>query len=91
MELSKQTWPVGQIAYGTYDWLRREIGSTCGFGADFNTWNHERQGLVDSCIQSGLKRFYFPPPASQTEQRHQWSFLMPTVTVTTASAIPRAR
>jgi hypothetical protein len=80
------TWPVGEISYGSHFWLQRELGLYLDFGADFNTWNHEQSGMAGSCIDSGMKRFYFPPPLANDQERHRWSFLNPVRTLETIAA-----
>lgn len=73
------TYPVREIEYGTWQWLRREIGGRKGFGYDESTWTHEQQGVVKSIIDSGYLQMLYPPPLpSETPQApHQWSFLRP--------------
>lgn len=79
-------WPIGEQTQGSYNWLRRELGAAFKFSADYAEWNYEQSGIVDSCILSGTSRFYFPPPMGDGESRHEWSFLMPTVTLAISSS-----
>src|SRR6056297_629349 len=83
------TWPVGKPEYGNYHWLRREIAAAYPeFPADAVLLNEVQRGIVDSVIDAGVMKFYFPPPmemtipdASEAQKErlrrapHQWSFL----------------
>jgi hypothetical protein len=72
--------PLKNEEYGSFFWLRREVGAYLGFGWDQNTWGHSQTGIVDSCIQSGVMQFYFPPPIGGekgTSRPYSWSFLNP--------------
>ena len=69
-----------QAEYGTYLWLRREVGGYLGFGYNPDAWDTERAAKVDSIVQSGLQQFYYPPPmkGEDGEMRpHKWTFLTP--------------
>ncbi len=76
------TYPVQSEEYGTYGWLRREVGGFLGFGYDEATWKHDQHGQVDSIIQSGYMQMLQPPPLPRVEHKpantpHRWSFLTP--------------
>lgn len=58
--------------------LRAEIGFFLGYGrgSDYgNTaWDDDSANAIDSCLDSGLRRFYYPP---QPSGFYDWSFLRP--------------
>jgi hypothetical protein len=71
----------------TYNELRAEVGTFLGYGSDVTLWaqddslsaaaNAQRQKkreLVESCVRSGLRRFYSPG-------NYEWSFLRPTTQI----------
>jgi hypothetical protein len=59
--------------------LREEIGYTLGYGRTSGSWTAGQQADIDSCLESGLRQFYYPPNG------HEWTFLRPTTTLTTAA------
>lgn len=77
------------------DELRAEIGSFLGYGRGAayseTAWTAIQERAIDSCLNSGLHRFYFPPPLPNERVAHEWSFLKPTAQLTLAdgkSAVP---
>lgn len=79
------SFPITAIPYGTYNWFSLSVGQYMGWGPNFNAFNHEQQSVADLIIQRGLKQFYFPEEIGNGG-RHNWSFLTPIATVTTANA-----
>jgi hypothetical protein len=67
----------------TYDELRAEVGAFLGYGRTWSSMSTAQQAEVDSCINSGLRRFYRPPPVNG--RAHQWGFLRPTTTLALAA------
>jgi hypothetical protein len=60
----------------TYDDLRAEVGIYLGFGGVADDWTEEQRAAIESCVSSGLRRFYYPSPIDgQTD--YSWSFLRP--------------
>lgn len=68
----------------TLDELRREVARFLSFGRDYTNLNITQQEDVDSIIRRGLRQFYQPPPVAGFPA-HQWSFLRPTVSLTTVA------
>lgn len=70
------------VEYGTYPWLREEVGAALGFGRD-PTVDAFDDPLVDSVIQSGYMQALYPPPlgaprdGAPAPKPHRWSFLTP--------------
>lgn len=90
------SWPVVAAARGSLPWFRREVALRMGYDPDPNVLTHQQRGMVDSVIESGLNRFYYPPPgefnlANATEAQkerlrrapHAWTFMQRTVTINT--------
>ena len=46
---------------------------------------------VDSCIQSGVRNFYYPPRMEGVDETYEWSFLRQTCTVATTAGIASYR
>lgn len=44
-------------------------------------WTGQQQSVIDSCVASGLRRFYFPDPIPGMDSPPDWSFLKPTATL----------
>lgn len=69
--------------------LQAEIGFFLGFtrGEHYGgqTWNRHKQAAIDSCIASGLHKFYFPPILPGDTRAHDWSFLKPEASLTLES------
>ena len=90
-------WPTGPIEYGSFSWLRREVSQKLGLPADPRLLDHVDRNRVDSIIESGVLRFYYPAPSQFTipdateaqkerlrKAPNQWSFLQSSTTITTA-------
>lgn len=69
-----------------YNEVAAEVGSYLGFGRGVNysdpAWSTQQQNMIDSCVKSGLRQFYFPPPVDGSGSTYDWSFLKPTATAT---------
>lgn len=67
--------------------LEAEVGLFLGYGRgedfDDTPWSDHQAAAIASCVRSGLRQFYFPPPLQGAV--HEWSFLKPTATLTLAS------
>jgi hypothetical protein len=59
----------------SYDSLCREVGGFLGYGYNPAAWDHMKTGQVDSLVQKGLRRFYYPPPLPNQGKAHRWTFL----------------
>lgn len=73
-------YPVDEIEYGTYQWLRREVAGFLFNQWDWNVLDQEQRGKVDSIIQSGYMQMLYPAPLpseGKPNHPHQWSFLTP--------------
>ena len=86
---SEGMWPLRDIEFGTYQWLRREIGGERGYGYNEAAWTHEQSEHVKAIIQRGYQQMLYPPPIAVSEGEsaapHQWSFLAPLATLTVVS------
>lgn len=73
-----------------YNEVAAEVGSYLGFGRGPNysdpAWSTRQQNMIDSCVKSGLRQFYCPPPLDGVNT-YEWSFLKPTATMTLASGV----
>lgn len=71
-----------------YKQLAAEVGAFLGFrrGAEYgdNAWSDAEQREIDSCVASGLRQFYYPPPVAGQPETYDWSFLRPIATLTLA-------
>lgn len=48
---------TGNIEYGTFDWLRREVAIKLGYNADARLLDRSQRAYVDSIIESGVMQF----------------------------------
>lgn len=66
--------------------LEAEVGLFLGYGRGEehgdSAWTNKQQAAIESCVKSGLRQFYFPPPIDG--RVHDWSFLKPVRSVTYA-------
>jgi hypothetical protein len=69
-----------------------ELISETGFFLDYGRADHSEAQLAEimSVIQSGIRRVYYPLPASEGMVGHEWSWLRPTTTLTLSQAIDGA-
>jgi hypothetical protein len=74
--------------YGTYGWLREEVGRYLGLDPDPDNWSESKSAQVDSIIRSADMQRLYPPPMQAGEEPqppHQWSFLSPVHGITVRS------
>jgi len=61
--------------------LKAEIGEFLGFGrgTDYGdvAWSTRQENQIDSCLDSGLRMFYFPAPLPGEQSSYDWSFMRP--------------
>jgi hypothetical protein len=74
----------------TYNDLLGEVGLFLGWGRGAANseaaWDAQKTATIESCVRSGLRQFYFPPPVPGQESPYDWSFLKPLASLTLASA-----
>jgi hypothetical protein len=63
--------PIQKEQYGSFQWLKQEVGFALGLSRDPGTWDHQQHGRVESIVQSGVMQFYFPPPLQDVPSRPQ--------------------
>lgn len=68
-----------------YDTLRREVGRSVGYPRDPAQWDPDQEQDVGDAIARGLSTFYWPPLLEGQNERHLWSFLQKTFSVSCAS------
>lgn len=56
--------------------LRQEVGFYLSYGR--SGWSAEQTAEIDSIIQSGIRRVYYPPALAENIAGHEWSWLRPT-------------
>jgi hypothetical protein len=65
--------------------LQIEVGYLLGYGRTPANWSVAQEALIDSIVQSGVRRVYFPPAVSDgkriVEAGYEWSWLRPTTTL----------
>lgn len=69
----------------TFVELRRMVAHMLGYGRDDENWTDDQVEELDEIIGTGLQQFYFPPPLREGELSHDWSFLKPIGSITTAA------
>lgn len=66
--------------------LRRSLGRYLGWGrTEDSDWTARETNDADDFIKEALQKFYFPPVLPNERRAHQWSFLSPTLTITTSA------
>lgn len=63
----------------TNDELRSLIGRELGYSRTVSAWSSTQASDVETCLKAGLRRFYDPEIIEGMREKHQWSFLTPTV------------
>jgi hypothetical protein len=79
------TYPATALTYGSYAYLKSEVGTLLGFGRNEATWNHEQRAIADTVVQRGVRAFYLPPPLPKEKYGHEWSFLRPVLSLSLAA------
>jgi hypothetical protein len=75
------------LAYADYS---AEVGLFLGYGRGATkgdtAWDTRQTAAIESCVRSGVRQFYFPPPVPGfCDTSYDWSFLRPTATLTLTS------
>lgn len=69
----------------SYDDLLAEVGFFLGYGGTRAEWSARQLAEVDRYVQSGVRRFYYPPDVDGAETAYPWSFLSPVTTIATVA------
>lgn len=69
----------------SYDDLLKEVAGFLGYGSDSAAWTAAQLAECDGYVQSGVRRFYYPPAAPGVEVGYAWSFLSPVATLATVA------
>lgn len=64
-----------------YDNLRVEIADAMGWTRTEAKWTASQVAVIDKMMQSGYRRFLFPPVIPGDTTPHKWSFLEPVTTL----------
>lgn len=67
----------------SYTDLVAAVGRFMGYGRTSSAYSTDQLADIEDVIASGLRQFYFPPPISQGDTGHRWSFLKPATTLAT--------
>lgn len=68
--------------------LHEEVGEFLGYGRAGH--DATQQDAINRIVQSGVRRVYYPIPASEAAVGYEWSWLRPTATLTLSQAIDGA-
>lgn len=68
----------------SYDDLRSEIAQLLGFSRTYTDWTTGQAAVIASLLNSGLRQFYFPPPAGGKDIP-PWSFMQPVLSLQTTA------
>lgn len=67
----------------TYSDLMAEVADFLGYGVDDDAWTEAQTAQVDRFVQSGVRKFYYPPAMEGVPQGYEWSFMKPVATIDT--------
>ncbi len=78
--------PESTLSLSVVD-LKAEIGHFLGYGRGAETflepaWTTAQSNNITAVLKSGLSQVYTPPPISEREASHNWSWLRPSSTLT---------
>ncbi len=66
----------------TYEEIRSEVAHFMGHGYGplhgEREWTRQEEAAIESCIRSGQRQFYNPPPVPPETSAYNWSFMHPT-------------
>ncbi len=85
--------PESSLSLSVTD-LRAEIGHFLGYGRGADTfgepaWTVSQTNNITAVLKSGLSQVYTPPPISDREASHNWSWLRPFSTLTIGAGLSR--
>ncbi len=61
--------------------LQVEVGRFLGYGSTLANWTASQLAEINSLVQSGVRRVYYPPAVSADTLGYEWSWLRPTKTL----------
>lgn len=61
--------------------LKQSVGFYLGHGTTIASWSAAQVALIESLVQSGVRRVYYPPAMSPETVGYEWSFLRPSTTL----------
>ena len=61
--------------------LQIEVAFLLGYGRTSANWSVAQESLIDSIVQSGVRRVYYPPATAPEMSGYEWSWLRPTTTL----------
>lgn len=65
--------------------LKQSVGRFLGYGSSESEWTAEERSTIEDIVQSGYRQFLYLPSMEGMPIVHEWSFLKPTVTLTTTA------
>jgi len=68
------------LSVGVAD-LRAEVGFFLGYGRTADNWSAAQLAEINSVVQSGVRRVYYPPAIDASTLGYEWSWLRPTTTL----------
>lgn len=66
-------------------YLRRVVGRELQFGPNAKLWTRKQVEEVQLAIETGYRRFCYPPQVVEDRPKHVWSFLTPTTQLVAAT------
>ena len=70
----------------TFSDIQSEVGHFLGYGTTASSWTAAKTSIVQQILDAGCRAAYYPM-AIPGEAPHSWSFLRPTLTLTTAEDV----
>ena len=88
--VESEAWPLEDPSSGltiNRAYLRRLIGNKMGFGPHRSVWNHRQSEEIKLVLETALRNFYSPVVLPGEKYPHDWSFLRPSVPMSTVSGV----
>jgi len=61
-----------------YQYLRQRVGAALNYGTVASKWTDAQDNEIDSYVQSGIRRVYYPASPIVQNAGYSWSFMRPT-------------
>jgi hypothetical protein len=65
--------------------LKIEVGHFLGYGPNAADWTAAQLAEIDRIVQTGVRRFYYPPAVEGVQADFEWSFIKPETTIATVA------
>ena len=68
-----------------FHYIRRQVGEYLEITMSQEEWDAEQNEVINDVIKDGLQLYYYPPLVENDQTVHEWTFMRPSVKLTTVA------